>query len=122
MAVLDDAQQLATENVVYLTRKLSSVPPAGPGTVEVFRGRLRQASDGEWVFSAYTGQNGFVGLVLGAIDGRWSSGQQVPSGGTVVTVQSLIYNPLVDPANPVFQGEVVETVELSEGMPPVFAE
>jgi hypothetical protein len=56
MALTDDLNRLAAQDVVYLTRRFSGLSgnsglPIG-GSTEVFRGRLRQALNGDWVFNA----------------------------------------------------------------------
>jgi hypothetical protein len=79
MAVSDDMNRLAAEDVVYLTR---TILLGGGGPTEVFRGRLRQALNGNWVFNASTGQNGVVGFDLGH-PGRmssWSSSESPTTG------------------------------------------
>jgi hypothetical protein len=59
MALADDLNRLAAQDVVYLMRSFAG------GSTEVFRGRLRQALNGNWVFNAFAGQNGVVGFDLG---------------------------------------------------------
>jgi len=79
MPVSDDLNRLAAEDVVYLTR---SILLGGGGPTEVFRGRLRQALNGNWVFNASTGQNGVVGFDLGHPGGMssWSSSESPTTG------------------------------------------
>ncbi len=56
------------------------------GSTEVFRGRLRQALNGNWVFNASTGQNGVVGFMLGSsVNATWSSSES-PASGLQVTI------------------------------------
>jgi hypothetical protein len=89
MALADDLNKLATQDVVYLTRTFSGMGiqgPQGHGSTEVFRGRLRQALNGDWVFNASTGQNGVVGFVIGSINqNSWISSES-PASGLQVTV------------------------------------
>jgi|SRR6516162_9821967 hypothetical protein len=94
MAVSDDLRQLATQDVVYLSRFY--LGGQFPSPAEVFRGRLRQALSGNWIFSAFTGQNGVVGFNLGAITGTWTSGE-TPAGGlnVMISTQILLSNPPV---------------------------
>src|SRR5437660_2525951 len=89
MALTDDLNKLAAQDVVYLTRTSTLIVPglgAGPavtGSTEVFRGRMRQALNGNWVFNASTGQNGVVGFDLGHHPGRmssWSSSESPTTG------------------------------------------
>ena len=86
MAVIDDLNRLAAQDVVYLSRNLS-----GPGlsASQVYRGRLRQALLGDWVFNASTGQNGVVGLMLGGVTPNWTSGE-TPVGGIRVIITTTI--------------------------------
>ena len=80
MAVSDDLNRLAAKDVVYLSR---TILLGGGGPTEVFRGRLRQALNGNWVFNASTGQNGVVGFDLGHHPGRmssWSSSESPTTG------------------------------------------
>ena len=80
MAVSDDLNRLAAQDVVYLTR---TILLGSGGATEVFRGRLRQALNGNWVFDASTGQNGVVGFDLGHHPGRmssWSSSESPTTG------------------------------------------
>ena len=58
----------------------------------MFRGRLRQALNGNWVFNASTGQNGVVGFDLGPPGGaatstgaNWSS-SETPTTGVQVFI------------------------------------
>jgi|SRR5262249_46969188 len=92
MAVPDDLNRLAAQDVVYLTRRFSgqagnSGLPIASST-EVFKGRLRQALNGDWVFNAFTGQNGVVGFVLGtvgSVNPLWNSSES-PASGLQVTI------------------------------------
>jgi hypothetical protein len=82
MALIDDLNRLAAQDVVYLSRTLLN------GPTEVLRGRLRQALNGNWVFNASTGQNGAVGFDLGpagAGGNQWSSSES-PAGGIQVFI------------------------------------
>jgi hypothetical protein len=87
MAVIDDLNKLAAQDVVYLTRTLSvGAGGMGNGSTEVFRGRLREALNGDWVFHASTGQNGAVGFILGGVgQNSWSSSES-PAAGLQITV------------------------------------
>jgi hypothetical protein len=79
MALSDDLNRLAAQDIVYLT---NSVPG---GASEVYRGRLRQALSGNWVFNTSTGQNGVVGFDLGQVGGMWSSSES-PATGIQVSI------------------------------------
>ncbi len=81
MAVADDLNKLAAEDVVYLSRTLRTM---NQSSTEVFRGRLRQALNGDWVFNASTGQNGVVGFLLGSNLNNWGSSES-PTAGLQVT-------------------------------------
>src|SRR5438093_13655959 len=85
MAVADDLNKLAAEDVVYLSRTLRTMSHS---STEVFRGRLRQALNGDWVFNASTGQNGVVGFLLGGV-GNWSSSES-PATGLQITMTFLL--------------------------------
>jgi len=82
MAVIDDLKKLAELDVVYLTRWFVG---AGSSPMEAFRGRLRQALNGAWVFTTFTGANGVVGFDLGMFQNGWNSAES-PSGGLSVQV------------------------------------
>ena len=98
MAVADYLNRLATQDVLYLTRYTQT--GSGSSVRDVFRGRLRQALNGDWVFNASTGQNGVVGFILGAVTTKpvdpnqggpvWSSGE-TPSGGIQVTISITLF-------------------------------
>jgi len=75
----------------------------------VFRGRLRQALNGDWVFNASTGQNGVVGFLLGGV-GNWSSSES-PATGLQITMTFLVLQPVGPVLNEVI---VLTTVILSE--------
>ena len=112
MAVIDDLNRLAAQDVVYLSRSYSAATPL-PGefnATQVFRGRLRQALDGNWVFNAFTGQNGVVGFNLGPIMQYWSSGES-PAGGIEVTING-----------PVIQNVLNELITLTTLIPSDFSE
>jgi hypothetical protein len=80
MAVSDDLTRLAAQDV-YLTRSI-----LGASLTEVFRGRLRQALNGNWVFnSSMANQNETVGLDLGPIGSTWSSSES-PLGGIQISI------------------------------------
>jgi hypothetical protein len=87
MAVIDDVKKLSEEDVLYLTRAFQPGPV--PTMNEVYRGRLRQALKGNWVFNSSTGANGVVGFDLGQVDGNWAS-SETPAAGPTVTVQFLL--------------------------------
>jgi len=95
MALTDDLNRLAAQDIVYLTRTFSAMPMGmaggGPGSTEVFRGRLRQALDGNWVFNASTGQNGVVGFMLGSVNpNSWNSSES-PASGLQVTITFNVF-------------------------------
>jgi hypothetical protein len=81
MALPDDLNQLAQQDVVYLTWVV------GPAPTTIFRGRLHQALSGNWVFNTSTGQNGVAGMVLGPLAANWSS-VNTPAGGLQVTINN----------------------------------
>ena len=88
MAVADDLNRLATQDVVYLSRSIFGVD--GTSTArQVFRGRLRQALSGSWVFNAFTGQNGVVGFDLGVMMPNWNS-VETPYAGIGVTITNTL--------------------------------
>jgi len=78
MAVTDDLEQLAQQDVVYLTR-------SGFGPTIVYRGRLHRALSGDWVFNTSVGQNGVVGILLGGVNNDWSSSES-PQAGQMVQI------------------------------------
>jgi hypothetical protein len=94
MAVIDDLNRLAGQDVVYLTRSLSG---SSTGSAEVFRGRLREALSGDWVFITSTGQNGVAGIFLGPQLPSWTSSESPESG-----LQINITTPLVQAEIPQF--------------------
>ena len=91
MALSDDLKTLADEDVLYLTWTLSpvveeSLPnPGPPPPVLVYRGRLRQAISGNWIFDSSTGASGATGLVLGTENISWTSAES-PASGLQVTI------------------------------------
>jgi hypothetical protein len=92
MALTDDLNRLAAQDVIYLTRTFSSQSDQPRGSTEVLRGRLRQALNGDWVFNASTGQNGAVGFVLGNTNqGSWNSSES-PASGLQVTVTLTVFS------------------------------
>jgi hypothetical protein len=125
MAVSDDLNRLAAEDVVYLTRTYPSTTGFQRGaSTEVFRGRLRQALNGDWVFNASTGQNGVVGFVLGSVGTSWNSSES-PATGIQVTIRSdviLALLPLglapLPPTNPILE----EVIVLTTVIPSVFTD
>jgi len=130
MALTDDLNKLAAQDVVYLTRTSTLIVPglgAGPavnGSTEVFRGRLRQALNGDWVFNASTGQNGVVGFILGAVGGQssWSSSES-PATGLQITVTFAfpIAIMLMGQTGPT-QGTINEVIVLTSLIPTDFAD
>lgn len=86
MALSDDLNQLALQEVVYLTRILSG---QGVTSTTIFRGRLHQALSGNWVFNTSTGQNGVAGINLGQPTTTWSSTNN-PKTGLQVTLSNQI--------------------------------
>jgi hypothetical protein len=95
MAVADDLRSLATEDVVYLTKQIGFPYGAAQPQLEVFKGRLRQTAQGEWVFTSFTGQSGVVGLILGPAQGDWSSSQPPGQGIEVlIPVVAVHFPPL----------------------------
>jgi hypothetical protein len=61
MALPDDLNELAQQEVVYLTRYIAGT---GQGSTTIFRGRLHQALSSNWVFNTSIGHNGVVGIDL----------------------------------------------------------
>jgi hypothetical protein len=109
MAVSDDLNRLAAQDVVYLRRYMAG------GVAEVFRGRLRQALNGEWVFNAFTGQNGVVGFILGLPQSQTWTSSESPSSGIQVTISLPVYSaPNLSP--------LVEYIVLTTVIPPEFTE
>ena len=107
MAVIDDVNRLAAQDVVYLAR-LSG------GVVEVFRGRLRQSLNGAWVFNASTGQNGVLGFVLGGVSSNWTSSEFPDSGLTIVINLILLSAPKLP--------TLTEQISLTSVIPGAFTE
>jgi hypothetical protein len=137
MAVDDDLNRLAQDAVVYLTRKQSSTLPQGQGGAQnnppaiVYRGRLRQALDGSWVFNTSVGTNGVAGITFSTATGTWGT-QETPAGGIQVIAswvlipgtQSLLAladgsQGVVDQGNgqPVGIATLMETIILSDVIP-----
>ena len=87
MAVSDDLNRLATQDLVYLSRSIQGGPNQISSSKEVFRGRLRQALTGNWVFNASIGQNGVVGFDLGPATEMWGSGES-PAAGLQVNIST----------------------------------
>ncbi|HJW38176.1 MAG TPA: hypothetical protein VJ420_06145 [Candidatus Udaeobacter sp.] len=88
MALSDDLNKLAAQDVVYLTRSISGIHGGGP--TEVFRGRLRQALNGNWVFT--TSQNGVVGFLLGnVVQNSWNSVESPATGVQITIIFQLGY-------------------------------
>jgi hypothetical protein len=83
MAVADDVKTLAAQDVLYLSHAqeyqvagLAGSPESPTPFTTVYRGRLRQALNGDWVFNTSTGQNGTIEFLLGPV---WARYQQ-PGG------------------------------------------
>jgi hypothetical protein len=72
----------------------------GHGPTEVFRGRLRQALSGDWVFNASTGQNGVVGFMLGSVGSNWNSSES-PATGLQITITFQLAATAPNPINEV---------------------
>ncbi len=91
MALNDDLKTLADEDVLYLTWTLNPVveeslpDPGPPSPVLVYRGRLRQAISGNWIFDSSTGASGAAGLLLGTENISWTSAES-PASGLQVTI------------------------------------
>lgn len=111
MAIADHLKSLAAENVVYLVRRMGGW---GDQQLEVFRGRLRQTVQGEWVFTTGTGQNGVVGLTLGQVqqgmgEQDWTSAE-TPDRGIEVTIPLVLASrqhiPIFDPSTGSTSGAV----------------
>lgn len=91
MAVSDDLKTLADQDVLYLTWTLTpvveeSLPnPGPPPPILVYRGRLRQAISGNWIFDSSTGASGATGLLLGQENISWVSSES-PASGLEVTI------------------------------------
>ena len=119
MAVIDDLNRLAAQDVVYLTNNMNAAAGGGAVATEVFRGRLRQALNGNWVFNASTGQNGVVGFDLGGVGGagsQWNSAES-PATGIQVTIDYT-----VNQSNPPFTTGLMEHVTLTNVIPADFSE
>jgi hypothetical protein len=110
MAVSDDLNRLAAQDVVYFLRYTYGGGP--PSAREVFRGRLRQSLTSQWVFNASTGQNGVVGFILGGVGPTWSSSES-PSSGIQVTINNAILS-----GNPA----LIEQIVLTSLIPVEFTE
>jgi hypothetical protein len=119
VALTDDLNKLAAQDVVYLTRTFAPMGggPGGRGSTEVLRGRLRQALNGDWVFNASTGQNGAVGFVLGSTgQGSWNSSES-PASGLQVTITFNVFGVMV----PTLQ-TLTEVIVLTTLIPTDFAD
>jgi hypothetical protein len=106
MAVTDDLHKLAEEDVVFLSSSFNN------GFTEVYRGRLRQALDGTWVFNAFTGQNGIVGFMLGIPTPFWTSSES-PASGLQINMPYPVGTTL---------GSLTQSVVLSTLMPASFTD
>jgi hypothetical protein len=114
MALNDDLNRLAAQDVVYLSRSLVNGPS------EVFRGRLRQALNGNWVFNTSTGQNGVVGFDLGPSGGgagAWGS-DETPATGLRVSISYVAPPPPGIVGGPIF----TENISLTTLIPQDFAD
>jgi hypothetical protein len=123
VAVLDDLRGMAAEDFVYLSRSIGETSAmqmgTGDGFTSVYRGRIRQATDGGWVFSAFTGQNGLVGLVLGQIDQGWNSTPTTAGNATVTIIRPVMQ--FMDPSTQMGV-TLVESIVLSEAIPTAFVQ
>ena len=128
MAVADDLNRLTQDAVVYLTQQLTGNSLYGqepgmlnPGSKVVYRGRLRQAINGNWVFNTSLGTNGVSGVVLDPNQGAWNT-NDTPGGIEVTAVYGIFHGGPPDPnAGGVVPG-LVETITLSDVIPPELAE
>jgi hypothetical protein len=87
----------------------------------VYRGRLRQSLNGEWVFNASTGQNGAVGFILGTVNNAWGSAESPVAGLQVTityTLQVMWALPPPTPSIPSFE----EIIVLTSVIPTDFAD
>ncbi len=120
MAVSDDLNRLAAQDVVYLTRTLSvGAGGQGNGSTEVFRGRLREALNGDWVFHASAGQNGVVGFMLGGVgQNSWGSSES-PATGLQITITFALSMMLMGPGGmaAMMQGTMNEVIVLTTLIP-----
>ena len=98
MAVADDLNRLVAQDIVYLSRSFNAVgvnaASGASGAKEVFRGRLRQALNGNWIFNAFTGQNGVVGFNLGQLQPNWGSFES-PGSGIQVNIANPALNEII---------------------------
>jgi hypothetical protein len=98
MALNDDLKTLANQDVLYLTWTLTpvvetSLPDPGPlPPLLVYRGRLRQAISGNWIFDSSTGVSGAIGLLLGAENISWLSSES-PAAGLQLTISWPLATP-----------------------------
>jgi hypothetical protein len=88
MAVRDDMVRLAALDVVYLQRYVAG--SEGSVVIEWFRGRLRQALDGTWVFNTFAGHNGVVGIELGLVGTNWTSDESPDVGIQVDIIYTIM--------------------------------
>jgi hypothetical protein len=108
MAVFDDLRRLAELDVVYLTKVIKGNTQ---GSTTIFRGRLREALNGSWIFNTGINQNGVAGIDLGVQQDSWLS-SETPSQGLIVSINIPIIIPLVVPIPNV--GDIVLQVNFSE--------
>jgi hypothetical protein len=104
MAVDDDLRRLADLDTVYLSRTFFGT---GAYPADWYRGRFRQAANGEWVFNAYTGAEGVVGFELGVANTSTWQVNESPAGGLIISAPF---------GSPAFQ-----TITLYSQMPSMFA-
>jgi hypothetical protein len=88
MAVVDDLNRLAAEDIVYLQYSLGGEGPP----MAAYRGRLRQSLNGEWVFVASADQSGVIGFVLGPIGSEWESSESPDEGITISLTRALAFS------------------------------
>jgi hypothetical protein len=85
VAITDDLRSLEATDVLYLA--LQDAPRAdGFRPTLIYRGRLRQALSGNWVFDASTGANGVAAVILGTEGDTWTSSDS-PAAGLQVTIE-----------------------------------
>src|SRR5260370_18260148 len=124
MALNDDLNRLAAQDVVYLTRTSSAPGVAATGSTQVFRGRLRQALNGDWVFNASTGQNGVVGFILGGVgQNSWNSSES-PAAALQITItfafSIMLMGGIGGPMGGLMQGTMNEVIVLTTLILPDF--
>jgi len=118
MAVADDLNRLTQDAVVYLTQQLTG---QSSGSMVVYRGRLHQALTGNWVFNTSLGTNGVSGIVLDPNQGAWDT-NDTPGGIEVTAVYGIFHGGPPDPNAGGVVPSLVETITLSDVIPPELAE